>query len=240
MNTLWLFEQPVDEAGKSTVTFRDIIELDKEFELHDNYFREGFPNPFPDLGKFNLKPNHTILVDASIYEEDGGFFCEILIWTHVKLNRLTIWNFKEKLPSEDAQWMLGIVSTLYSRGSDELQVFECHHAGQDYPDNSVVIDAIRKIKETRFIDPMTYSFIPFTADTDKYTTIGYWLLMFNVHEHHSSRDLVVPPIICKIVNNKLEGIDLPLWDTVLIDVQKLEDDCCAGEYIESAGVIINE
>lgn len=255
-HVLWMFSQPVDEAGKSKLTVGDLIKVADTFCAADAF--DDFPE---DLS--NIPAETELRIDASIYENSGELFFELKFWYDQNGVQTTIWQLIDKLPSEDAQWWMGVLPEFYGwplephfglfgyefKGDElayhhtdpddesvSLRIFRHHGCAVELDLRKTVGAAIKylmdKADEPGLFNPVAFSFIP-----DEPEDVGNnddptgKLLLFEVEEHSFSRVLCQYPIILSITNT---GNDIRELDDVFEDI--LDD----IDMTLSAGIAENE
>lgn len=259
-HVLWMFSQPVDEAGKSKLTVGDLIKVADTFCAADAF--DDFPE---DLS--NIPAETELRIDASIYENSGELFFELKFWYYQNGVQTTIWQLIVKLPSEDAQWWLGVLPEFYGwplepqfglfgyefKGDelayhhtdpdDEsvgLRIFRHHGFGFKLDLRKVVGAAIKylmdRADEYIFLNPVAFSFIPDEPeDVNNNDDPNGKLLVWEIEEHSFSRVLCPYPIILSITKN---GNDITVVDDGLEKILADIDNTISAGIAENEEILV--
>lgn len=194
-HVLWMFSQPVDETGKSTLTVGDLKKVFDQYELD--------PIPVPVICSLELDDSvmsEEGLVSASIYKENDKLFFHMELAKFEMMGYATFWEYTEELPSEPVQVLLGILPELgYNPVAPQFGAFnykfegaelECcaggyhifRHHGSELPVNLLeVVGAAVAAEEAGLFIPAAFTII-----SSRYAT---FLLLFFIEEHGYSRHL---------------------------------------------------
>jgi len=250
-HVLWMFSQPVDEAGKSKLTVGDLIKVADTFCAADAF--EDFPE---DLS--NIPAETELRIDASIYENSGELFFELKFWYYQNGVQTTIWQLIVKLPSEDAQWWLGVLPEFYgwplepqvgeemcyyhTDPDDEsvgIRIFRHHGSAHNINLRKTVGAAIKKVMDEQdeffSFEPTAFTIIPVFNPADE-NDGSLWLLIWEIEEHSFIRDLCPAPQIFKITGETIEIVDDDL-DGIIAEIDEwLKSGFASEEVFATCGI----
>lgn len=250
-NVLWMFSQPVDKTGKSKLTVKDLRKVEDTYDISENF--TDFPNVY-ELNEFL-----PLLVEASIYHEDGKILFSLELQYYTATTRVqSLWKFSDELPSEDAQWLLSILSEFYGWPiepqfgafnykfeGDELALYDnClrifRHHGSEHPINlrQTIPLAIDKVNADSIepFEPAAFSFIPVSNPVDE-NDDSMWLLLFEIEERGFSRMLCPYPRVLKVSNGELTIVN-DGFEAVIKDIEEATLQMPSEEVFATCGLIV--
>lgn len=258
-HVLWMFSHPKDNAGKSKLTVADLVRVSDVFAIPESF--DGFPE---DLS--NIPADTELFIDASIYEADGEIFFDVEFRHASDQEPNTIWQLHEELPSEDAQWWMGVLPEFYgwplepqvgafgykftgeemcyhhTDPDDEsvgIRIFRHHGSEPNINLRKTVGAAIKKVMDEQ---DEFFSFEPaaFTIipvfNPADENDDSLWLLIWEIEEHSFTRDLCPAPQIFKITGETIEIVDDGL-DGIIAEIDEwLKSGFASEEVFATCGI----